>query len=225
MRKELSLIPFDCARTCPVAGNAWCRFRAVLDGLGPARVLSHTCRVAVQYRDADTLRAAVLALGGIWYGWNDAHELFETKEQGWGFRLPFEKGAEQDGGVPGTRYWLFPVVVGPDGQLAYDDYKGAWGDVTQLELLRQEYAVQHTMHKAEELGWQCERTGEGVTVFHPDGGTLTLSRKGECEAFGFVGGACHTAREALGLAVAGEAVNKPECAQQVAQCSLPERRH
>jgi len=211
---------FSCPRTCPSferaqGGRFFCRFGPILNTLGPAVVTSHTVTVKVEYRDPETLRAAVLAMGGIWYGWADTHSLGDTVQSGWGFRLPMANGYHEH---EGKHYWYHPLVLRPDGELAFDAYGGYWGDQSQLPLLKEEYTIQHTLRQAELLGWQAERTPQGITVYHPDGGVLTLSKEGVCETTGFVGAGCHEARLSLGLAAFGEIHNKAEFAQTKAVC-------
>src|SRR5262245_15125770 len=196
----LTTIPFDCPRTCPDHGDRWCRFRPLLDRLGPVRVNSHTAKIRVEFNDPDSLRWLVEKMGGLWLG-HGRHELCETKEDGYGFRLPFVNGWNAKGwkARPGENaYWAMPCVVRDDGTLAYDVYDGSWGDVRQLETMKVDYAYALTEQRAAALGWLCERTDQGLLVHHPDGGTLTLSSTGEVATTGFNGGGCHAAREALG---------------------------
>lgn len=196
---------FDCTRTCPRFEKAdVCRFRPVLNQLGPIRVTSHTARVAVEFRDGDTLRGAVLAMGGTWIG-QGCHQLFEGSEIGQGFTLPG---------------WKFPLVAGLDGNLKFDDYKGRWGNVKDIEKLKAAYAVASVEQAAMINGWQCERTAEGgLTVFHPAGGTLNVGKDGSIDAQQFTGTGCHDAMMQLGVPLEGLTA-KPEYAQQIASISL-----
>lgn len=200
----LQTMPFDCDRTCPdferrVDGHFWCRFRPLLDRLGPVKVHSHTALLKVEYTDPDALKIAVERMGGLWYGFDAKHDLFDTKQTGWGFRLPMAEGLHKT--ADGRRFWYHPLVLRADGQLAYDSYGGEWGDVSQLETLKSEYAFAMTEKAALDLGWLTERVDGRLVVHHPSGGTLSVSADGKLETQGFVGGACHQAREALGLPV------------------------
>ena len=47
--------------------------------------------------------------------------------------------------------WTFPVVV-RDKTLVYDNYQGAWGDIKELNKLRQHYAVKATTRAAARMG-------------------------------------------------------------------------
>src|SRR5207249_1046797 len=84
-RLEKRMLTFDCPRTCPRYGDRWCRFRPLLDCLGPIQVDSHTARIRVEYRDPELLKGAVLSLGWKWLGFA-RHHLFESEQIGHGFQ-------------------------------------------------------------------------------------------------------------------------------------------
>ncbi len=194
---------FTCPRTCPLVGAFWCRFRPVLDQIGPVRVHSHTATVKVDFADPDALRAAVLAMGGKWLG-EGMHRLFSTQHTGLGFTLPG---------------WSYALVAEKAGTLAYDDFNGHWGNPADLERLKAEYAVSKAETAALALGWQCERTAEGLTVYHPSGGHLTVTGA-TAEAHGFHGQGCHDALLSLGLNLQGLEA-KPEFTQVAAEIQIP----
>lgn len=200
----LNTIPFDCPRTCPqyepmVNGEYWCRFNPIFRRIGRVLVHSHTATIKCEYTDAEALRRAVENMGGIWYGFDKAHDLHDTTQEGLGFRLPMKDGYHK---VGDKGYWYHPLVARADGQLAFDSYGGAWGDVTQLETLKQEYVFAAAQVAAEAQGWLTEKTPAGeLVVHHPSGGTMTIAGNGQLTTAGFTGGACHEARQALGLPV------------------------
>jgi len=196
---------FSCPRTCSFARERWCRFRPVLDALGPVRVDSETVRVKVEYSDPDTLRRVVGMLGGAWLG-SGVHRLFDGTVTGNGFTLPG---------------WQYPLVQTPDG-LSYDDYHGAWGNVADLERLKGLYTLAKAEQAATAQGWQCERSGTDLVIHHPSGGTLTVTPGGTIDAGGFVGKGCHDAIMALGLPVS-DATAKPEYSQVASEVQLPNR--
>jgi len=200
-------LPFSCPRTCPSAGTYFCRFRPLLDRVGPWKANSHTVTVKVEYTDVDALRAAVERMGGIWYGYNERHDLYDTKQPGYGFRLPMVDGIHVN--TDGKRYWYHPIVLRNDGDLAYDAYGGLWGDLGQLESLKTEYTIAVCERQAVALGWQAERTAEGLTIYHPTGGQMTVNAAGMIDAAGFKGAACHDAIMQLGLPIL-DAQIKPE---------------
>lgn len=204
--RPLDVMKFDCPRTCPMAREEWCRFRPVLDRIGPVRACSHTVEIKVQYSDPDALQAACKALGWKWLG-QGTHKVYATHHTGLGFHIPG---------------WKFPAVLKDAGVLAYDNYNGAWGDAKELEKLKAEYAMSQVEAGALSLGWMVERQGDSLVVHHPGGGTLTMN-KGDLDMAGFVGGSCHSAREQLLEAAgldAGAITEKPESAQCQARAHL-----
>lgn len=197
----MSTATFSCDRTCPLHRTHWCRFNALFSKMGIARVHSHTVKIKVEYKDPDTLKRACDNLGWKWLGLG-VHSLFENTAAGHGFK---------------PVGWELPAVLDANGELHFDTFNGAWGDEKQLELLKAEYAIATAQKAAEELGWQCERTDAGLTVYHPDSGVLTVSKEGICETTGFTGASCHAARESLGLLADGAIANKPEYGQVAAE--------
>jgi hypothetical protein len=185
----LNVVSFDCDRTCPKyekeqGGLFLCRFMAILT-FARLAVHSHTAKITVEYhKHIDALKAAVEAMGGTWLG-EGTHKLFDGSKSGWGFRLP---------------KWNYPLVVDASGQLSYDDYNGAWGKVADLDRLKGAFAVQAAYQNASALGWQTEMAGDKLIVHHPEGGQIEIDAD-KISTSGFQGGACHAAREALGLAV------------------------
>jgi hypothetical protein len=50
--------------------------------------------------------------------------------------------------------WVYPVVVDTaTGQVAYDNFEGAWGDPKQLDLFMQMYAVEKAKLEARKKGY------------------------------------------------------------------------
>lgn len=196
---------FTCPRTCPLVNSRWCRFRPVLDNLGPHRVNSHTVTVKVEYRDLDALRRAIETMGGDWIG-NGTHALYSNHTAtGVGFNLPG---------------WKFPLVLQADGSLAFDNFNGHWGNPAQLEQLKTSYIMAVCERSAMEQGWLCERSAAGeLLIHHPDGGTMTVNAAGVIDASGFVGSGCHTAIMSLGLPIL-EAQVKPEYGQVAANVQV-----
>lgn len=167
--------PWKCGRTC-TPGHA-CRFTAVLSSMGVRQtVVSHTRKVAVEFRDPDALRAAVEAMGGRWIGHGTAHRMFDgSQHSGHAFALPG---------------WSYPLIATDAGSLAYDDYNGRWGNVADLDAVRGGYAIEAALMAAAAQGWQSERHADGTaTVFHPEGGTFKVTPAG-IEGAGFCGTGC-----------------------------------
>jgi hypothetical protein len=143
--------------------------------------MSHTVKVKVELKDRVALARVIVAMGGRVLG-EGTHSLFAAAEQGFGFTLPG---------------WQFPLVLKDNGELAFDDYKGAWGKVSDLDRLKDRYALSVARAAAEAQGWLCEEAPAGLTIYHPDGGTLTVRPDGTVDAAGFEGCGCTNATEAI----------------------------
>jgi len=150
--------------------------------------MSHTIKVQVKFQDLDALRRAVEKNGGKWLG-HGIHRLYQGAESGQGFSLPD---------------WRFPIVLS-DGTLRYDNYNGAWGAQSALDAVQAGYAVEVARGVASTQGWYSEATAEGgLVVFHPDGGTITVSPGGEVHAQGFGGSGCQSPTQLI-----SDALGKP----------------
>jgi hypothetical protein len=185
---------FSCQRTCQLVGKFFCKFRPILDLLGPVKVNSHTATIKVAYDDPKAFECAVLSLGGQWYGYG-SYNLGDSTQQGYGFRLPMSGRT-----VGNTGFWHHEIVLRDDGQLAFDEYGGVWGDVAGLAKLAGAYAVGKAKVQADLLGWQSEPVaGGGITIYHPSGGVLTITADSKVDFDGFMGSNCHKAAAELGL--------------------------
>ena len=136
--------------------------------------MSHTTKVKVEYLNLDALRAAVEAIGGSWIG-HGTHHIFSGNYEGTGFQLPG---------------WHYPCILQDGGTLAYDNYNGAWGSADVLGRLNSEYALQAAEAAARSQGWYCERQGAALSIYHPDGGTITVDAAGAVDASMFLGADC-----------------------------------
>ncbi len=207
----MTTTPFDCDRTCPFFERRdWCRFNPLFEAIGARAVVnSHTATVKAAYaKNIAALEAAVIKAGGTWLG-QGKHKLYQsTAEHGHGFTLP---------------NWRYPLVLRKDGTIAYDDYKGAWGNVKDLQALENSYAECGMQAKAEELGWTCQNDGTTLTIYHPSGGTLTVV-DGKLATEGFVGSGCHDAAALLTDAVGdvADVMNTQAFYANKQQIQLPE---
>lgn len=162
--------------------------------------MSHTAQIAADYSHAGALAAAVEKLGGRLLG-NGTHQLFDGPRTGVGIVLPG---------------WKYPIVVSDGGYLAFDDYGGSWGKLSDLDALHAEYSWALTEIAAQNLGWQTERTADGVVVYHPSGATITVTDT-RADLNGFVGGACQEAMRQLALPLE-RIESKPAMGQCAQQC-------
>lgn len=196
---------FTCPRTCPLAGQFWCRFRAVTDAIGPVRVNSHTAKITVEYRDLDALKSAVESMQGKWLG-AGSHQLYQGPYTGTGFQL---------------EGWRYPCVLDQAGDLHFDNFDGRWGDAVDLDRLKGAYCLAAAEQAAHAQGWLCQRTDTGLVVHHPSGGALTITPDGALDAAGFVGTGCHDAILQLGLPMS-DLQAKPEYSAVQAQVNVAE---
>lgn len=147
--------------------------------------MSHTVTTKIEFRDKGPLGEAVKRMGGTVLG-QGTHQLFSSREPGFGFTLP---------------NWRHSLVLTDTNELKFDDYHGEWGNVKDLEVLKGYYAVEMAVKVAEELMWQAERINDGVTVYHPEGGYITVTCDGTVDANGMIGKGCQAAVEAFSTAL------------------------
>jgi hypothetical protein len=100
------------------------------------------------------------------------------------------------------------LVAQPDGsfRLLMDEWQGGYGLVERCgagaQKLIQRYAVETARDAASAQGWITEDTADGgLTIYHPSGGSLTISPHGEVRAGGFIGSACHEPAELIARAM------------------------
>lgn len=202
-------LPFTCPRTCPRFGDpTHCRFAPVIHAVDTP--CSHTTAITVEIRDRDAFGRAAQRLGGTVIGLG-SHRLYSTTEQGYAVHLP---------------NWRYPIILQQDGsrsRLAMDHYNGAWGHPNDLTRLTHAYVIEVARAEAERLGWMVEEHDNTLLIYHPSGGTLTVTGDGTVDATGFLGQGCHDAalpiEQALG--VARSRILKPEYEQQHAEIRLP----
>lgn len=166
--------------------------------------MSHTAQIAADYSHTEALERAVRAIGGH-LGGQGTHCLYGSRETGMAIVLPG---------------WNYPIVVRADNTLAYDDFNGAWGNVSDLDRLHEEYSWALTEIAAQSIGWQCERIENGVRVYHPSGGTITVTQT-TVDLAGFTGGMCAEAMRQLALPTENVQA-KPSMGCIVAQCQEAE---
>ena len=95
--------------------------------------MSHIVRIQTQIRDPVAVQAACTRLG-LAQPEQGTFQLYASAATGLAVRLPD---------------WLYPVVCRTDvGELAYDNFNGAWGDLAHLHRFQQAYAVEKTRLEA-----------------------------------------------------------------------------
>lgn len=61
--------------------------------------------------------------------------------------------------------WTYPVLVKKNGELAYDNYGGQWGSISELNKLKQAYGVEKAKQLARTQGYTCtERQKQDGTI-------------------------------------------------------------
>ncbi|HOL44682.1 MAG TPA: hypothetical protein PLN56_11370 [Methanoregulaceae archaeon] len=107
--------------------------------------MSHTMNVRIELHDRDALEAACQRLGlTIIEG---KHKLYSSTEEGLGIRLPG---------------WKYPVVI-KDGTVAYDNYRGSWGKLEELNKLRAYYGLEKAKMEARKRGYSVYESFNGNT--------------------------------------------------------------
>jgi len=99
--------------------------------------VSHIVQIQTEIRDPVAIQAACgrLSLPQPVFG---ETKLYSSSAVGWAIRLP---------------KWLYPVVCDvANGKIAYDNFKGRWGDPTQLDRFVQGYAVEKARIEARRKG-------------------------------------------------------------------------
>jgi len=172
---------FTCGRTCKVI--ELCRFSPLITS---AHVIhSHTATIKVEMKDRQALVRAIERVGGKVLG-DGTHKLYAESVSGFGFTLPD---------------WQYPVILTASGEFKYDNYNGSWGKQQTLTDLTRAYPIECARNKAQELGWIVEDQGANLVVFHPSGGTLTVSPDGSVDAANFTGCGCEEAAGPISLAI------------------------
>jgi len=149
--------------------------------------MSHTVKQKVDLTNKDALTKAVVKFGGTVIG-EGAHRLYQANEEtGFAFNLPG---------------WQYKLVLTDDGTLKFDDYGGCWGDRKDITRLTEIYAIEVAKFAAEQQGWMYEEQSDGsLLIYHPDGGTLSVSKDGRVDAENFIGGGCADATEVIAAAL------------------------
>lgn len=76
-------------------------------------------------------------------GGEQSHQLYSRKVAGLGVRL---------------RGWRYPAVVKADGEVAYDNFEGRWGNVGELDRLSQCYTLAAAEAYAADNGYEYHET-------------------------------------------------------------------
>ena len=100
--------------------------------------MSHVSQMQVKITDVDAMKAACKRMNAQFCGKGFVTFYDETEVGGIVIQLPG---------------WQYSIVVKPDGSIRYDNYNGEWGDIKELNLFKQLYAIETAKQKAEEKGY------------------------------------------------------------------------
>ena len=99
--------------------------------------MSHIVSIVTQIRDPVALAAACVRLG-LTPPIQGKAQLFESEASGMIVQLPG---------------WTFPAVIDTaTGNIAFDNFEGAWGEPKELDRLLQGYAVEKARIEARKAG-------------------------------------------------------------------------
>lgn len=145
--------------------------------------MSHTVTVDIKCKNKEGITKAAQTMGAHIIG-EGTHRLFGSTETGLGIKL---------------NGWSYPIVIKNDGTVAFDNYGGRWGDIKDLDMLKELYATEVVKAECENQGWYYEQNSNTLelTINHPDGGIITVKKDGTIEAANFVGSSCETATQKL----------------------------
>jgi hypothetical protein len=242
---------FDCQRTCREHGDGLCRFQFIFDRLGPVQVDSHVAKIDTKILDLDALSMACQRLGlefksgqtrYRWWGSSAGdypvpngltvddlgkcvHAIsvpgFDHVNRDKGGQYLDKNGAWQQ--AP----YEVGLIQNADGSFTFvwDFFEGGYGMQEKVGencgKLLAEYSMCVAEKAAQERGWQYQRVADGLEIFHPHGGSMTV-KNGIAEAHGFAGNGCHDALQQLGLSLIDDVV-KPEAAMTVAKVQVARR--
>jgi hypothetical protein len=222
----------------------------VLDKLGPVKASSHVAKISVEVRDLEALAMACSRLGlefrrdqksYRWYGQyvGDTPMPPGMTEADLGkcshaIAVPGFDHADRNGliydkinGSWSNAPYEIGLVANEDGSyyFAWDFYCEGYGMQEKVGencgKLLAEYSMCVAEKAAQERGWQYQRVADGLEIFHPHGGSMTV-KNGIAEAHGFAGNGCHDALQQLGLSLIDDVV-KPEAAMTVAKVQVARR--
>lgn len=100
--------------------------------------MSHTGTIKAKLTDLEAVKRACarLGFGEPVFG---AHRLFDNRR---------DIGEAIEGHAVAIPGWQYPVIIRPDGSIAYDTYKGKWGNEADLGKLQAAYGLEYAMHAA-----------------------------------------------------------------------------
>jgi len=68
-------------------------------------------------------------------------------------KVRFYDGTQAEGIAIKLPGWKYPIVVKNDGTVAYDNYNGRWGDISELNKLKAYYGIEKAKIEARKKGY------------------------------------------------------------------------
>lgn len=103
--------------------------------------MSHTMNIEIEIHDRAALEAACQRLGLTLK--DGKTRFYSTEEDGLLVQLPG---------------WRYPVCIKENGQVAYDNYNGQWGNLAELNKLRAYYGLEKAKIEARKQGYSVYET-------------------------------------------------------------------
>lgn len=100
--------------------------------------MSHTMNIRLELKDRDALISACSRIEAGIIG-NGKHRLYNQLE--W-----------HDGFAVQLRGWRYPIVVKDNGEVAYDNYNGNWGNIADINVLTAYYGLEKAKIEARRAG-------------------------------------------------------------------------
>ena len=112
--------------------------------------MSHTVTRKTAFTNREAIEEAARRVGAKIVG-DKVHQFYSNLVEGLGVQLPG---------------WKYPVVIQKDGQIAFDNYNGTWGDEKELNKFSQQYAVAAIEQEAMHQGYTYEVVGQENGEIH-----------------------------------------------------------
>ena len=103
--------------------------------------MSHTMNIEIELHDRQALE-------------NACQRLSLTLTEG---RVKFYS-TEEEGILVQLPNWKYPICIKKNGQVAYDNYNGQWGNLAELNKLRAYYGLEKAKIEARKKGYSVYET-------------------------------------------------------------------
>lgn len=164
--------------------------------------MSHVTKIKIEVKSLEALKKAASTCGlefregqkcYRWYG------RFMGDYPSWAEGIDTNKLGQCDHALSvagNDRAYEVGVVDNGNGSfsLLWDFWSGGYGLQAAVgndgSKLIAEYSLEAAQEAAQSQGWYCEREADHITIYHPDGGTITVTADGAVDASLFTGHSC-----------------------------------